>query len=323
MLKCVNILSGGAICLAAFMLAQSPSNGADAPPASAPRLAFTTAPGGEFLFDTGVLRGKLRPGGKARGLSSVVHVPSGMALDRGDKGYGLFSHYRVFTTGKRYGVGAWDWPSEARLLPDGAAETRWPTATNRAFEMRATYRWSRPDTLDLETTVIAQTNLPRFESFLASYFTEPFTNALALMADMPAGSHTPRLLPADRSFGDWLMFPRDLGVLPLINDGRWTLEPNPVNWAIMPPLYRPLAVRRDPLTGLNVVLMGLHADCFAVAMPYQTDGHYSVYLSLFGRDLKAGETAKAHTRLIVAPGLTEPQIIDLHRTFYAEFRSKP
>ena len=29
----------------------------------------------EFAFDTGVLRGKLRAGGKSTGLSSVVHCP--------------------------------------------------------------------------------------------------------------------------------------------------------------------------------------------------------------------------------------------------------
>ena len=32
---------------------------------------------GEYVFDTGFLRGKIRAGGKSRGLSSVVHIPSG------------------------------------------------------------------------------------------------------------------------------------------------------------------------------------------------------------------------------------------------------
>ena len=90
---------------------------------------------------------------------------------------GLFGHYRVFSANKRYGTAAWDWPSEARLRPDGSVEVRWPSAEDRPFELRAVYRWAAPDTLDLETTVQAKTNLAKFESFLASYFAEGFTNA--------------------------------------------------------------------------------------------------------------------------------------------------
>ena len=313
-------------CLAVVVPSLTASGQGAALPASAPgldsrsRLVFTPAGPGEFQFDTGVLRGRLRPGGKARGLSSVVHVPTGIPLDRGDKGYGLFSHYRVFTTGKRYGTGAWDWLGEGRLLPDGAVETRWPAAMGRPFEMRAIYRWSAPATLDLETIVTAQTNLARFESFLASYFAAPFTNALALLADHPTGSRKPGLIEADRLFGDWLMFPRDNAIVALINDGRWRLEPNPVDWTIMPRLAKPVVVRRAPQSGLTAVLMAPPADCFAVAMPYQTEGHLSTYLSLFGRDVKAGETVRAHSRLVVGMGLAEPQIVELNRSYLAELR---
>jgi hypothetical protein len=34
-------------------------------------------------------------------------------------------------------------------------------------------------------------------------------------------------------------------------------------------------------------------------MPQQAEGHYSLYLSLFGRDLKPGETARAVARLVI------------------------
>jgi hypothetical protein len=188
--------------------------------------------------------------------------------------------------------------------------------------MRAVYRWTGPATLDLETVVVAQTNLFRFESFLASYFGPAFTNALALLADQPTGSRKPGFLEADQLFGDWLLFPRDLAILALVNDGRWQIEPHPVDWTIMPPLARPLAVRRAPHANLNVVLLASAADCFAVAMPHQTEGHYSVYLSLFGRDLKAGETARAHARLVVAVGMTEAQTIELHRAYQTELRGR-
>jgi len=37
--------------------------------------------------------------------------------------------------------------------------------------------------------------------------------------------------------------------------------------------------------------------CFAVASPHELEGHYSTYFSLFGRDLRAGESATATVRM--------------------------
>ncbi len=108
---------------------------------------------GEYTFDTGVLRGTLRQGGKSLGLAPLIHVPTGARLDRS---MGILSFYRVFTTGQRYGAGAWDWPSTAKLLPDGAVQVTWPAAAERPFEMTALYRWKDPQTIDLETTVTAR-----------------------------------------------------------------------------------------------------------------------------------------------------------------------
>ncbi len=273
------------------------------------RLSFAPS-GKEFTFDTGVLRGKLRPLGKSLGLASVVHIPSGVMLDRGDNGHGLFSHYRVFTTGQRYGHGAWDWPSTARLRDDGAVEVSFVSDTNRPFDFRALYRWSAPDALDLDTIVTAKQDLRGFESFLASYFAERFTNALACVKEPPNQSGQPKFMAAEKSFGVWQMFPRDAAAVGIVNDGRWGIEPNPVDWVTMPALAKPIAVRRDPTSGVSVALMARTEDCFAVMMPFQTEGHYSLYLSLFGRDLKAGETATARTRLLVVAPFSEERILE-------------
>jgi len=296
------------ICMALSLCGLAAANDPDPKPAAGSTSpSFTAAADGEFTFDTGVLRGKLRAGGKSLGLSSVVHVPTGRRLDRSN---GLFSHYRVFSKGIRYGAGAWDWASTARLRDDGAVEVLWPPATNRPFTMKAIYRWSAPASLELETMVEPQTDLPGFEVFLASYFDEAFTNAFAFINEDPESGRKPALLAARQSFGDWLMFPRGKDVVPLIQDGRWKLEPNPVNWTIMPELERPLAVRRDAKSGLTAILSATAEDSFAVAMPHQTEGHYSVYLSLFGRDLKAGETARAKARLVLLE-TSEDQLLKL------------
>jgi hypothetical protein len=275
---------------------------AGAQSAASNSLAFQPGAQGSFLFDTGELRGVLRTGGKSFGLQSVVHIPSGRRVDAGS---GLFGHYRVFTTGKRYGGGAWDWPSTARLTEHGAVEVLWPATEDRPFEMRAVYRWATPSALDLETTVVAKQDLPGFESFLASYFTSGFTNAMAATGMASGQAKTPLFLPAERSAGEWQMFPRDDAAVGVIQDGRWKLLPNPVDWAIRPRFLHPLAIRCDKTANLSAVVMARRQACFAVAMPHETEGHFSLYLSQFGRDLKAGETARAEARLVILDSVSQ------------------
>ncbi len=274
--------------------------------------AFQPAADGGFEFDTGVLRGRLRAGGRSLGLSSVVHIPTATRLDSSN---GLFSHYRVFTRGKRHGGGAWDWPSSATLRPDGAVEVLFPATPERPIELRALYRWAGPDTLDLETAVRAVSDLEAFESFLASYFSQPFTNSTICARDAAGGPGQIRFVAADKPAGDWQIFPRDDAAVGVIRDGRWQLEPNPVAWVIRPPLARPLAVRRAPGAGLAAILMAAPTDCFAIATPHESEGHYSTYLSLFGRDLKAGETARARARVVILPSPSDAEIIRLCETW--------
>lgn len=283
------------------------------------KLAFIANDKGEYTFDTGVLRGTLRQGGKSLGLAPVIHVPTGARLDRS---MGILSFYRVFTTGKRYSAGAWDWPSTAKLLPDGAVQVTWPEAADRPFEMTALYRWHDPQTIDLETTVTARKDLSKFESFLAAYLGEAFPTPCVYVREDPKAQGKPGLLPARKTYGDWQMFPRDEQVLPIIRDGRWELQPNPVNWTIMPQLMAPLCLRRGTDHGLVAVLMAPPEDCFAVATPYEGEGHYSLYLSRFGRDLKAGETAKARTRLVITANLSDEQAIALYQEYMKGLSAK-
>jgi hypothetical protein len=287
-----------------------------APVVSAAEPVFTQGAGGEFLFDTGTLSGKLRPGGKSLGLASVIHAPTGQRLDRSN---GLFSHYRVFTRGVRYGDGAWSWPSEARLREDGAVEVRWAPAPERPFEMRSVYRWRGPATLDLETSVKAAEDLPGFEAFLASYFHDSFTNAAVFVARPPEKS-APGFMPALIEQGNWQMFPREPAIVPLIQDGRWQVKPSPVNWTMMPRLEKPLAFRRAPQTGVTGLLMSPPSDCFAISCPYETEKHFSAYLSLFGRDVKAGETVRARARLVIAVGPADREMVELYDAYLKETR---
>ncbi len=57
-------------------------------------------------------------------------------------------------------------------------------------------------------------------------------------------------------------------------------------------------------------------------MPHQTEQHYSCYLSLFGRDLKAGEVGRARARLAVFQNTdaakAEEQVLRLYKEFLEE-----
>ncbi len=274
-------------------------------------LAFSASGTNEFAFDTGVLKGKLRAGGKSRGLSSVVHLPSGTTLD---SSMGLFGHYRVFSANKRYGTAAWDWPSEARLRPDGSVEVHWPSAEDRPFELRAFYRWAAQDTLDVETSVLAKANLSKFESFLACYFAEGFTNACVYAHS----NGQAWLMAADKSDGTWQAFPRDDEAVSIIQDGRWKFPPSPVDWVIRPHLAKPLGVRRCPSNDLQTLLMSPPQDCFAVLTPFEAEPHRSMYLSLFGKDLKPGEVARARARLLIASRLSDTAIVRACESYLKE-----
>lgn len=275
------------------------------PPVCAAELSFS-ASGKEFIFDTGALRGTLHNQGKSVGLFPVVGVASGTAVA---KAYGLFSHYRLLDADARYGTAAWDWASESRLLPDGTVETRWTADAEHPFDLKAVYRWTGSNTLDVATTVTARQDLRRFESFLASYF-EGFASAFVYTKN--------GFMEAKQDAGTWQAFPRDEAAVKIIGDGRWQRPPHPVDWKVMPALAGPLGMRRDEKTGLTGLVMAPPGDCFAVLTPFGAEGHRSLYLSLFGRDLKAGESATARARLVVGRGITDQHAVALYETYLKE-----
>ncbi len=297
------------------------------------KLAFTPDQNGGYVFDTGVLRGTLRQGGKSLGLSSVVHAPSEARLDGS---VGILSYYRVFTTNKRYGTAAWDWPSTSKLLPDGAVQVTWSEGPDRPFEMVAIYRFHDSSTLDVHTVVKPRQDLTKFEVFLASYFDGMFPSPYVYVGANPEAQGKPRerdydagargrdetlswskpgFLLARKSYGDWQMFPRDAAVLEVVHDGRWQKEPHPVNWTIMPHMAAPVCLRRSATNDLALILMSPPDDCFAIATPYEGEGHYSLYLSLCGRDVKAGQTARARSRFVVTTGVSDRHVLDLYRKY--------
>jgi hypothetical protein len=140
------------------------------------------------------------------------------------------------------------------------------------------------------------------------------------------GAGTPAFVPADWSpavDGTYLMFPRDRQAGLMIFDGRWEFPPSPVQWSVMKYLAAPLAMRRNPQNNVAALMMSPPEDCFAIAAPYNKTppdgvaGHCSLYQSLFGRNLKAGETARARIRLIVGP-IADEKAVELYQQYLKE-----
>jgi hypothetical protein len=258
-------------------------------------LAFTHIESGEYHFSTGVIEGSLRARGEALGPSEVIYTATGQPISRV---YGWLNHYRVFSTGVRYGRGMRHLPSESALSLDGSVTTHWPADSERPFHMTAVYRWVAPHILDVDTTVEAEEDLPGFELFLASYFPDTFSE-VGVPVTSPDASSGVRWLHADEEAGYRQAFPRDEAAAALILDGRWALDPNPIEWTLQTERAWPMSWRRDPETGVTVVFMTDPVETFATYSPHATQRHYALYYSLFGRDLAPGETAIARARAVV------------------------
>ncbi len=298
--------------------------------ANLPDLTFKPdSEAGYYRFDTGVLRGRVRLNGKSQGITELRHLASGVEVAHGGGLPGLFSYYRVFSTDTRYGHAARDWPTTNRVLADGSLEVKWAPAAEHPLEITAVYRWRQPDTLDLETVVKPTQPMPRFEVFLSSYF-QPGFRAWVYVKPNFFAQGQPAMLAADVNplvDGTYLMFPRDREAVLRIFDRRWERPPDPVQWSVTRWLAAPLAMRRDENSGVTALIMAPPEDCFGVATPYNKTppdgvaGHQSLYLSLFGQDLAAGQSARAQARLVVGKNITDSAAVDLYRQFLAVRKS--
>jgi hypothetical protein len=270
-------------------------------------LTFEAA-GREYRFNTGVLSGTLRSGGRSLGIGPVQDITSDTVLSRG---MGLLSSYRLLTADARFGTAAWDWPSQAHRRSDGTVEVHWIADNAHPLEMTAIYRLAAPNIIDVHMTVKPQQNLRRFELFLASYF-QGFPASFVYAKDERGKA---AFVEATKDAGLWQTFPRDDESARLFSDGRWQRPPSPVTWKIRASLTAPLALRRDAKSGLTAVLMASAQDCFAVSTPYGEESHRSVYFSLFGCDMKSGQSATARSRLVMGRSLSDQQAVDLYRAF--------
>ena len=286
-------------------------------------LGFQSAGNGVYSFDTGIVKGKMQAEDGMQGIFTLVDVKTGLEFAYGKDNPGLFSYYRMFSTNKRYGEAMRDWPRSAKLLPGGALQIIWQALPEHPVEIKATLQWNNAETLDLVTEVIPQKDMPKFEVFLSNYWNKDFRSYVYAKPGFHSGGK-PGFIPADVTplvLGNYVAFPRDLKSAQIIYDGRWDYAPNPVQVCLSQLFEYPLCMKKDNRNGLTFVMMSRKEDCFSIVTPYNMDppdnvsGHYSLYFSLFGNDLKAGESVKACTRFVVGKGISDEKAVELYKQF--------
>ncbi len=265
---------------------------------------------GEFSIETSVLRGTLAVGGLSFGLHPIVHVADNTELT-GPTPMGLLNYYRIFTTNFRYGESLRALPSEKKLVSPDTVRMHWPATEYQPFDLTGVYQCIAPDTIELETIVEAKATLPDFDVFLASYLTQTFPVSSVYVKSNTGPDH---FITAEPEHGVWQVFPKDTAAVALVKDGRWDIPPSPVDWAIGPEFKAPIIYRRAGHSNLTVAMMADPEECFALFTSMRDEGHYSMYVSLFGRTLEAGETARARVRLVVGE-LDDDALLERWRAF--------
>lgn len=101
---------------------------------------FIDAGNGDFTFDTNLVHGRLRCGGRLQGICSLIDSKSIVELADGP---GLLSYYRIFMSGRRFGEAARRWPTQCQLLPDGAVAVMSPPSD--CFAVSIPYNKTPPD----------------------------------------------------------------------------------------------------------------------------------------------------------------------------------
>ena len=106
----------------------------------------------------------------------------------------------------------------------------------------------------------------------------------------------------------------------LIVPYRFLTPQNPNNWAMRPMLAGTLGIRQEPKSGVTVLIMAPPEDCFALSMSQQEAGLGAYYLSLFGKDVKRGQSLTGHARLVFGRNITDDQALEKYQQYLRGFK---
>lgn len=265
-------------------------------------------------------------------FSKVRYTPSNMLIspDGSEMEHvGLLNFFRVLISGGYLT----ELRAEKPLVKpekDGVTLTWLPTIRRQA-NVTIRFTFSEPNIIDMDMSVETLTNYPGFEVLLSAYLAPGFVSG-AYVAKEEFGPVEPeqiRITDQPMIHGVWPFFPRDEAGAHLLTDGRHQKG----RW------YWRMAVGRRygmPMAFFNngdvdVLVMGRPEDVYAVGATYEGDpktddiaAHRSLYLSLFGEDLVAGEGRRTQMRMIIGKYGSDPnKHASLYEAFLNDVKLKP
>jgi len=269
---------------------------------------------------------------KSHHFSKVLHKPSNTLISPDGSGMeqvGLLNFFRVLIRGG-YLTELREEKPLIKAEKDGVTLTWLPTIRRQAnVTVRFTFR--EPNIIDMDMSVETLTNYPGFEILLSAYLAPGFVSG-AYVAKEEFGPVVPeqiRISDQPMIHGVWPFFPRNEAGANLLTDGRHQKG----RW------YWRMAVGRRygmPMAFFNkgevdVLVMGRPEDVYAVGVTYKGDpetdniaAHRSLYLSMFGEDLVAGEGRRTQMRMIIGKfGSGQNKHASLYQAFLNDVKSKP
>lgn len=270
--------------------------------------------------------------GKSHHFSNVIHKPSGLKISPdGDSmaGTGMLNFFRVLIEG---GYLTELRVEEPLLEPteDGIIFTWMPTIRRQA-KVKVKFTFRQPNIIDMDMWVETLTNYPGFEILLSAYMAPGFESGVYVAKEEFGAieSEQIRLVDQPMIHGIWPFFPRDEAGANLLTDGRHQKGRWFWRMAIGRRYAMPLAFFSK--NKVDAILMGRPEDIYAVGATYKGDaendgvaGHRSLYLSLFGENLKAGEGRHTQMRMIIDDFASDAEKHkELYRSFLKDMESKP
>jgi hypothetical protein len=213
---------------------------------------------------------------------------------------------------------------------DGVTLTYLPTVRRQAkVIIRFTFR--QPSIIDMDISVETLANYPGFEILLSSYQAEGFVSGayVAKREFEPSEPEQIRITDQPMIHGVWPFFPRDEAGANLLTDGRH--QKGRWYWRMAIGRRYALPMAFFSKGDVDVLLMGRPEDVYAVGATYEGDAktdnlaaHRSLYLSLLGEDMAAGESRRTQMRMIVGECGSDPtKHIALYESFLKEVESIP
>lgn len=270
--------------------------------------------------------------GKSHHFSNVIHKPTGLKISPdGDRmaGTGMLNFFRVLIEGAYLTELRFE---EPLLEPteDGITFTWMPTI-RRHVKVKIKFTFRQPNIIDMDMWVETLTNYPGFEILLSAYMAPGFESGVYVAKEEFGAIEAEQIRLVDQPMihGIWPFFPRDEAGANLLTDGRHQKGRWFWRMAIGRRYAMPLAFFSK--NKVDAILMGRPEDVYAVGATYKGDaenddvaGHRSLYLSLFGENLKAGEGRHTQMRMIIDDfGSDAEKHKELFRSFLKDMESKP